>query len=438
MSAMSISDTHAKLKKDIQKLPDTPGVYFFRGQKREILYIGKATSLRDRVKSYFAKNLFETRGPILVKMLEEAQSVTHIETDSVVEALVLEAHLIKKHQPEYNTRDKDNKSWNYVVITNEDFPRVLVERARTLPEKYSEEDIKYQFGPFSSGANLRHALKIIRRLFPYRDECTPFAELPEEGKKTARPCFNVQIGLCPGVCSGAVTKQEYARTINHLRLFFEGKKSALLKSLEREMKQLAKEEEFEKADRIKRTLFALKHINDVALITRDDDIDEKYTDAEAGIRIEAYDISHLSGSDIVGVMVVVEDGRPKKSEYRRFKIRKAGAGDTNALQEVISRRLRHDEWQAPDVVVTDGGVAQLRIASELFKQRGTDSVSAIVSVVKDERHKPREIIGSDEALIEKYKAEILLANAEAHRFAVAFQKMRRSKSFIHKKGRKWL
>src|SRR5690606_1142169 len=122
-----------------------------------------------------------------------------------------------------------------------------------------------------------------------------------------------------------------------------------LKSLEREMKQLAKDEEFEKADRIKRTLFALKHINDVALITRDDDIDEKYTDAQAGVRIEAYDISHLSGTDVIGVMVVVEDGRPKKSEYRRFKIRKAGAGDTNALQEVISRRLGHDEWQAPDI-----------------------------------------------------------------------------------------
>jgi excinuclease ABC subunit C len=431
-------DPHKKLKADISKLPDTPGVYFFRGQKKEILYIGKATSLRDRVKSYLARNLFETRGPILVKMLEEARSVTYIETDSVVEALVLEAHLIKKHQPEYNTRDKDNKSWNYVVITNEDFPRVLVERARTLPEKYSDEDIKYQFGPFSSGANLRHALKIIRRLFPYRDECTPFTELSEEAKKTARPCFNAQIGLCPGVCSGAVTKQEYARTINHLRLFFEGKKSALLKSLEREMKQLAKDEEFEKADRIKRTLFALKHINDVALITRDDDIDEKYTDAQAGVRIEAYDISHLSGTDVIGVMVVVEDGRPKKSEYRRFKIRKAGAGDTNALQEVISRRLRHDEWQAPDIVVTDGGVAQLRVASELFKQSGAHPGPAIASVVKDERHKPHEIIGADEALIEKYKAEILLANAEAHRFAVAFQKMRRSKSFIHKKGRKWL
>lgn len=435
MCTMSTRDK--TLLNDAQKLPETPGVYFFRGPKREILYIGKATSLRDRVKSYLSKNLFITRGPLLVKMIEEARSITHIETDSVIEALILEAHLIKKHQPEYNTRDKDNKSWSYVIITNEEYPRVLLERGRTLPETYSEEDIKYQFGPFSSASNLRHALKIIRKLFPFRDTCTPLTELVEGGSSRARPCFNAQIGLCPGVCVGAVTQREYGRTINHIKLFFEGKKSSLIKSLEREMKSFARKQEFEKADRVKKTLFALRHINDIALVSRDDDIGEKYAGERPGMRIEAYDISHFSGSEVIGVMAVIEDGRPKKSDYRRFKIRKAKAGDTHALREVLERRVRHGEWATPDIVVTDGGVAQLNVAESVFRENeSAKSIPTLVSVVKNERHKPKSVIGKDEHLITQYGAEILLANAEAHRFAVAFQKMRRAKNFIHKKGKK--
>jgi excinuclease ABC subunit C len=423
------------LKETAQKLPEGPGVYFFRGVKKEVLYIGKATSLRSRVKSYFSQNLMEARGPLIFKMIQEASYITHVETDSVIEALILEAHLIKKHQPEYNTRDKDNKSWSHVIITNEEYPRVLVERARTLPEKYSEEDIKYQFGPFSSSSNLRHALSIIRKLFPFRDVCTSFGELNDEQKLRARPCFNAQLGLCPGVCDGTITKKEYARIINHIKLFFEGKKASLIKSLERDMNAYAKKQEFEKAEKVKRTLFSLRHINDAALINRNDEIDEKYKDGLPGIRIEAYDISHLSGSDVIGVMVVVEDGRAKKSDYRRFKIENAGAGDTHALKEVIDRRLKHHEWIMPNIVVTDGGVAQLRVAENLFKQSMT-SQPLIVSVVKNERHKPKEIIGKNKEEIKRYTSEILLANAEAHRFAIAFQKMRRAKSFIHKKRKK--
>ncbi|MEX0933484.1 MAG: GIY-YIG nuclease family protein, partial [Candidatus Paceibacterota bacterium] len=429
-----MSTIESSLLKQAQKLPETPGVYFFRGPKREILYIGKATSLRDRVKSYLSKNLFVTRGPLLVKMLEDARSITFIETDSVIEALILEAHLIKKHQPEYNTRDKDNKSWSYVIITNEEYPRVLIERGRTLPEKYSEEDIKYQFGPFSSALNVRYALKIIRKLFPFRDTCVPFTELTLRGQEHARPCFNAQIGLCPGVCIQTVTKKEYTRTINHIKLFFEGKKSSLVKALEREMRLYARTQEFEKAERVKKTLFALRHINDIALISRDDDIGEKYAGERPGMRIEAFDISHFSGSEVIGVMTVIEDGRAKKSDYRRFKVRTSRAGDTHALKEVLERRVRHDEWPTADIVVTDGGVAQLRVAESVFVELyGVRPQPSIVSVVKNEQHKPKSVIGKNEDLINQYTAEILFANAEAHRFAVAFQKMRRTKNFIHKK-----
>jgi len=424
---MSIQ-TQKKLRADAAKLPESPGVYIFRGAKKKILYIGKATSLKDRVSSYFSERLFEARGPLLVKMLEEARSITHIETDSVLEALVLEAHLIKKHKPPYNTRDKDDKSWSYVIVTNEAFPRILVERGRTLPETYEEGDVQYEFGPFSSGASLRNALKIIRKIFPYRDKCVPFDEI-DFNKDRARSCFNAELGLCPGVCVGKVTRKEYARTIQNIRLFFEGKKKSLIRSLEAEMKRYARREEFEKAEQIKRTLFSLRHINDAVLLSARDARDglSGWGEEKTAVRIEAYDISHLSGTDTVGVMVVLEDGHPKKSDYRRFTVRTKGQDDLRVLEEVLLRRKAHDEWRAPDIVVTDGGVNQLRVAEGVF---GTESI--VVSVVKDERHRPKKIIGSNKAAIKKHKAAILLANAEAHRFAIAFQKMRRSKSFLGK------
>lgn len=413
-----------KLRADAAKLPETPGVYIFRGARKNILYIGKATILKDRVTSYLSKNLLETRGPLLVKMLEEARSIAHRATDSVVEALVLEAHLIKKHKPPYNTRDKDDKSWLYVIITNEAFPRVLVERGRTLPETYGEGEVRYEFGPFSSGASLRNALKIIRKIFPYRDKCVPLDDAAD--KSRARPCFHAELGLCPGVCAGWVTRKEYARTIQNIRLFFEGKKKSLMRSLETEMKRHARREEFEKAEQIKRTLFSLRHISDTALLSARDGLGGGIEEKTA-FRIEAYDISHFSGADTVGVMIALEDGHPKKSDYRRFTIRTKGQDDLRALEEVLLRRKAHDEWKMPDIVVTDGGVTQLRVADSVF---GTESV--VVSVVKDERHRPKKIIGKDKVAIKKHKTAILLANAEAHRFAIAFQKMRRSKSFLGK------
>lgn len=425
----------SQLKKSIEKLPDTPGVYFFRGENNKILYIGKATSLRDRVRSYLSDNLIITRGPLLTKMMEEAKKVTFTETDSVLEALILEAHLIKRYLPEYNTRDKDNKSWNYVIITNEDFPRVLVERAQSLPEKFSEEEIKYQFGPFTSGQSLRTALKIVRKLFPFRDKCIPIQELSEKQKAKARPCFNEQIGLCPGVCIGKVTKREYARNIQHIRLFFEGRKSALIRSLERQMKKYAEEEKFEKAEEVKRKIFALRHINDAALLTREEDWQDRYGNRGESFRVEGFDISHLAGEEVIGVMVVVEDGQVKKSDYRRFKIRTKKQGDTHALEEVLERRLKRRDWSWPDLIVMDGGVAQKRVADRVLKKILAEDEDLkevkVVSVVKDERHRPKGILG-DKKMARDHETEILLANAESHRFALAFQKLRRGKKFINR------
>ncbi len=419
----------------IQKLPDVPGVYLFKDAKGGILYVGKATSLRNRVRSYFAGNLHETRGPLVVKLVEIAEKIDVIETDTVLEALILEAKLIKKYQPYHNTKEKDDKSFNGVVITNERFPRLLVVRGREIQDNFDDPaEYKAVFGPFPNGGSLREALKIIRRIFPYRDsKCTPAEELPSG--KNPRPCFNRQIGLCPGVCTGEISAKDYARIVKHIMMFFDGKKKELLKSLEKDMKTYAKNHEFEKAAEVKKTIFALKHIQDVALIRREKTPEENLAVANTSAeyvqnnnRIEAYDIAHLSGTSVAGVMTVVENGESVPAQYRMFKIRQAkGGDDLQALKEVLTRRFNHREWGMPAIIVIDGGETHLKYAKEKLEELGI--FLPVVSVVKDQSHKPKDILG-DGIIAAKYNKEILLVNSEAHRFAIKYHKNLRGKSFL--------
>lgn len=403
-------------------LPDAPGVYYFLGKNKKILYVGKATSLKDRVKSYFARDILMTRGPKIQKMLEDAVRVEYQQTDSVLEAMILEANEIKRLQPPANSRDKDDKSYNFVVITDEEFPRVLFERGRNLGLQASEARKlgSYQavFGPFPHSGELKEALRIIRKIFPFRDEK---CKIPPAGG-SARPCFNAQLGLCPGPCAGWISKKDYKKIIGHIKLFFEGKKPKLVSSLEKEMQTLAKKYEFEKADEVKRKLFALDHIQDIALIKSD--IEASQAKKLGSYRIEAYDIAHLSGKDVVGVMTVVEDGEVAKSQYRKFKIKLDKNDDTKNLREVLERRLNHSEWRLPELIVVDGGVGQMNAAKSVLKERGLDI--EIVSVIKDDRHKAREIMGLKDKTHEK---AIILANAEAHRFAIGYHRKLRGKGF---------
>lgn len=395
------------------KLPDNPGVYLFKDNTGKVLYIGKATSLRDRVRSYFSDDLIETRGRLLVDMVALAAKIDFLETDSVLEALLLEANLIKTHLPKYNTKEKDNKSYNYVAITKEDFPAIKIVRGRLL-----DEENKYTFGPFPHGAELKEAMKIIRRIFPYRDEkCKP---------NQGRPCFNRQIGLCPGVCTGEVSKEEYSETIQDIRLLFEAKKKELLKKLEDEMQNFAQKQEFEKAAIIRQKVFALTHIRDVAILKRQ----KKITSVSSGgttptnsFRIEAYDVAHSAGTNVVGVMTVIEDGEVAKSEYRKFKIKlNPGVNDTGALREILRRRLGHVEWPLPKLIVVDGGKAQINAASAVLKVFGFEI--PVVSVLKDEYHKPKDILG-DKKIKQDWEEEIILANSEAHRFAIKYHRSKR-------------
>ncbi|MDP9249172.1 MAG: GIY-YIG nuclease family protein [bacterium] len=390
--------------KNLKKLniPDKPGVYFFLGPKKEIFYIGKATSLKSRTRSYFSHDLHRTRGPITLEMIARARSIKWEVTGTVLEALILEANLIKKYQPYYNIKEKDDKSFNYVVITKEELSKVIVVRGRVL-EKYKGS----VFGPYTSGRELREALKIIRRIFPYLDE-----------KSKNYLEFYRQINLAPDLNDTKLYKQN----IKNIKLFFSGKKKQILRDLKKEMKAYAKAREFEKAGEIKRQIFALEHINDVALLKNNPVRDP------SSFRVEAYDIAHMGGKNMVGVMTVILNGEAAKNEYRKFKIKtQKDANDTGALVEVLERRLGHSEWRYPDLIVVDGSTAQINAARKVLDKAGINI--PVVSVVKDERHRPKAISG-DRVLSRKYEAEILLGNSEAHRFAIAYHKNMRGKNFL--------
>jgi excinuclease ABC subunit C len=429
------------LREDLKKfeLPDCPGVYLFK-KGRKVLYVGKATSLRDRVRSYFDDDLIATRGPRLVDMVTAADRVAHETTPTVLEALVREAALIREYDPPANSMGKDDKSFLYAVITDELIPRVLAFRGTELdfakkvyiPEALPLREI---YGPFPSGYQLREGLRLIRRIFPFYDTDKPLVIDQETGRviravgnkhHQAKVEFNRQIGQYPN----HFDRKEYARSIRRVGLFLSGRTKELRTLLNREMKEAAANERFEDAADIRGQLFSLDHIQDVSLIKEDRGEDKESP------RIEAYDTAHISGTNAIGVMVVIDSGVPVKKEYRTFRIRgdadsptpgvkeqKRLNDDIASLKELISRRLPHTEWPYPKAIVVDGGKTHKKAAEEALAAAGVRI--PVVAVVKDEKHRPREVIGSARAGVKD--ADVVLANAEAHRFSLNRHRRARSR-----------
>lgn len=305
----------------------------FIGQKGDILYIGRATSLRKRVAQYFRKDIDSRIG----EMVESAKNIKHQKTDTVLEAVILEANLIKKHWPKYNIKDKDHRSFVFVVIPKGDYPYPIIVREREL--KKFPANRAHVFGPYQNATLLKNALRIIRRIFPY-GTCTP-----DSGK----PCFDHQVGLCPGACVGEISKNDYNNNIKNIILLFKGEKKRLLKKLKTENPDL---------------ISILKNIQDVTLITRDEmDV------ISSRNRIEGYDISHFTGKETVGAMSVMIDGKAAKDQYRLFNIREAPAhDDLRALEEMITRRFKHSEWQFPNLILIDGGRPQIEYITKVLKK----------------------------------------------------------------------
>lgn len=416
-------------------LPDVPGVYTFTVGKRKakkILYIGKATSLRDRVRSYFDIELIATRGPRIVDMVTKADGITFETTPTVLEALVREAALIRLHRPPANSMGKDDKSFLYAVVTKEPVPRVLVIRGGELDFKKKTwiggtgMTFTNAYGPFTSGSQLRTALRLIRKIFPFYDTERPItidqnriAKLDAKTNKhlQAKVEFNRQIGQYPRY----MDSKEYAKSIRNVSLFLSGRVGTLRTTLTKDMNTAAKHERFEEAAFIRKQLYAIDHVQDVSLIREDRE------DEMSGPRIEAYDTAHISGTNAIGVMVVVENGMPQKKDYRVFTIQGIGGKSTNddiaSLKEILSRRLGHNEWPLPKAFIIDGGKTHKKVAEELLKEVGIGI--PVIAVVKDEKHRPREVIGSRRAGVTD--ADAVLANSEAHRFSLARHRAARSK-----------
>jgi excinuclease UvrABC nuclease subunit len=301
-------------------------------------------------------------------------------------------------------------------------------RGRDLFTNWKGGAIKHLFGPFPQGLALKEAMKLVRKIFPYRDEkCTPCEQQEESGKKKCRPCFNRQIGLCPGVCSGEVGAREYGEAVRHITLLFSGKKKMLVANLEKAMAAAAKEERYEDADEARRQIRALRHIQDVSLIKSESRFATGGQVRASSQRIEAFDIAHTAGTETVGVMTVVENGEIEKQAYRKFKVRGFTNNDAGALAEVLSRRFLHPEWPYPRLIVVDGSTAQMNAAKKDLENAGIQI--PIVGVVKDEFHRPLRLAGNEKTISEHEKG-ILLANNEAHRFAIKWLRQRRRRAMV--------
>ena len=394
-------------------LPETPGVYLMKGLPAgrqgadgSILYIGKAANLKRRVSSYFLR----PHDYRITRLVKEIRKIDYVKTDTALEALILESALIKKHQPPWNVREKDDTSFLYVEIAREKFPRVLLVRGKD-PKRGK------RFGPFADAGSLKEAVRILRRIFPWS------VHKPEEIGAFSRPCFDAQVGLCPGTCIGTVPRAEYLKTIRNVRLLFAGKKSAVAKQLAKDMKAASRALEFEKAETLRRQIFALEHIRDTALITED-----KIAEVAAGLaprrapRIEGYDISNISGTSATGSMVVFTGDRRELDQYRKFRIRTVeGANDPACLKEVLERRFRND-WPLPDLILVDGGVAQVNAARAALKE--AHRAIPVIGMVKGPERKRTDIIGTLSLKIAK--RTLIRVRDEAHRFAIGYHKKLRS------------
>lgn len=389
---------------EYNKLPNSPGVYLMKNKLGLILYIGKAVNLKKRVSSYFLR-ANDTR---ITKLVSEVSLIDYIKTRNALEALILEAKFIKKHSPPYNIKEKDDKSFLYIEITKEKFPRVLLVRGKSV----SQGD---RFGPFTSASHAREAVKILRKIFQWN------MHIKDKVGTYVKPCFDYEIGLCPGTCVSLISHQKYMKNISRLKLFLSGKSDKLLSVLTKEMYALAKDLNFEDANKIKKQIFALTHIQDTALISEPID----FSNTLLG-RIEGYDISNISGDSASGAMVVFINGVPNKDEYRRFKIRSISTpNDVLMIREIISRRLKNN-WPLPSLMLIDGGIPQVNAVKEVLINNKKNI--PVIGMIKGKKRNKTDLIGDYVTGVDKKVLELI--RDEAHRFAISYHRKIRHKKYL--------
>lgn len=357
------------LQEKLKDLPKTPGVYFHKNAQGEIIYIGKAAVLRNRVRQYFQTS--RNRDPKTEALVAEIADVDWIEVETELDALFVEAEYIRRYMPPYNILLRDDKAMAYVRINyNDPHPTVTITR-RPL------DDGAQYFGPYFSAFSVRRALKYLRRIFPYS---THSSVIPK------RACLQYHLGLCPGLESGKTSLQDYRANLKKLMQYLKGERTALIKQIEREMKQASKRQDFEAATTARNQLFALKGLTRQIVFSDREFMDISKDEGLSSLtellylpviprRIEGFDISHMQGSDTVASMVVFVSGVPDKASYRKFKMRLPGNDDFAHMHEAIKRRLNEEHvksWGRPDLFLIDGGKGQLSAAIKARNEAGYD------------------------------------------------------------------
>lgn len=421
---------------DYKAIPASPGIYLFTGKNGKPLYIGKAVNLRSRVKTYFQNKSDNLR---INKMVETARKVRFVQTNSEIEALILESQYIKKYKPDFNVMLRDDKQYFYAVIIKEDFPRIYLTHQM-------DKRVKAEYtGPFTDGSSIKSTLKLLRRIFPY---CTC-------KQKHNNYCLNYHIGNCPGFCclknveDEKKKKKEYSLNIKAVKQILTGKKNNIVKTLNKEMMIAARKEDFERSIEIQNQISKLetvfenaKIISDIQAHKRDSvlsELEKTFNLPEVPQRIEGYDISNIQGIFATASMVVFNGGKADKSQYRKFKIRIDGkADDTGMIKEALNRRLNHPEWPLPSLILVDGGKGQLNSILSVLEKRKLDI--PVISLTKDSRHKGSHVYSSlgDRMTLRKMpdsvKNLILQIDSEAHRFAIAYYRKLHSRSQLDSKS----
>lgn len=417
------------IQQKIRTLPLASGVYLMRGAAGHVIYVGKAVSLRKRVRSYFRpRRGVSSKTDVLVK---EIHAIDHIETSSEAEALLLEASLIKKYRPKYNVELKDDKSYPYIEITGEPFPRISLIR-RVAFERGQARDAKgaVYYGPYVSAGLIREALTIIRRIFHFR-ACDPF---PREA------CLDYHIGLCDAPCIGNIARKDYARNIRNARLILEGEKDVLYKNLKVEMEDMSRKHEFEQAAKTRDQIRAIGALysgtRDINYFKEAEQLQRALNLPRLPERVETFDISNIMGNQAVGSMASFFNGKPDKSNYRRFRIREVeGIDDFQMLAEIIRRRysrLKREGLIFPDLIIVDGGKGQLSAAVAALASLEVQIPIAAIAKRQEEIFLPGK---RDPVRLAQDSLALQLVQRtrdEAHRFAISYHRQLRAKKMFGK------
>lgn len=353
-----------KLAEKLKTLPSSPGVYFYKNTHGEIIYIGKAAVLKNRVRQYFQNS--RQRDTKTNALVAEIAMTDWITTDSEIDALFLESEMVKRYKPRYNILLQDDKSQSFVRIPmNEPYPAISFTRQPL-------DDGAQYFGPYFNSYAVKKALRYLRKIFPY----STHAVMPR------RVCLQYHLGLCPGVEEQRISSADYKKTLNKLIMYLRGGRVQLVKNLESEMKAASKRQDYERAAKILSQIRDIKEMQKQILFSDREFIDISKDQALSGLhqllgipiphRIEGYDISHMQGTNNVASMVVATNGLADKASYRKFKMRLTGNNDFAHMRETMLRRFsgEHQDWPKPDLLLIDGGKGQLKAALGALHERG--------------------------------------------------------------------